>query len=59
MSIALCVVAAFLIVSTLVSVGTINKPRKPLEPSTAVGVVVINSTLVIIIVLAAIRLWSA
>ena len=37
---------AWWLFSTLVVIGAVGKPRKPVEPSTAVGVSIVNGLLV-------------
>lgn len=56
MRIALYVIAGWLTVGTLLTVGTIGKPRKPATGSVAVTVTVVNAAIVVALVLAARKL---
>jgi hypothetical protein len=55
-NIALYVIAGWLTLGALLTIGFIGKPRKPTTPGTAAVVVMINAALIVTLVLAARRL---
>lgn len=57
MSIALYAMAAWFAAGTLMVIGSIGKPRKPLTSAAAVMATLIGATEVVLLVLAAARLW--
>lgn len=56
MNIALYAVAGFLALGALLSVGTVGKPRKPLEPGAAALVVLFTAAMIVVLIFAAGRL---
>jgi hypothetical protein len=56
MGITLLLFAGVIVLATLVVIGTTGKPRKPLSPSDAVAITLLNAAVTVILVLAALRL---
>ena len=56
MSIALYVMAGWAVLSTLLVVGSVGQPRKPISPGLATYVVTANAAWVVVPILAARRL---
>ncbi len=56
MVIGLLIIAGMLTLNILFYIGQIGKPRKPIKPSYAVTVTMVNAAFVVVIVLAAVHI---
>ena len=56
MKLAVFFIAGWIAMGAIIAVATIGKPRKPITPGVAAGIIVIDAAITVALVLAAMRL---